>query len=518
MATIAAHFANIESKIIECLDEATSSIIVVVAWFKNENLFSALSRSLHRGVDVHIAINNDEINFGKTGLNFTLLQRAGANIYLIDEDLRGLIHHKFCIVDNLTTISGSYNWTNKANSNHENVLIVKQSSTIAKQYISEFYDLTKSFKKLSNDSFNTSMPSLGSIEALSWWEKLPLEWQYIFADKIKVKWHMVKAHHIDLILAMEDLEITNTVPKQDEVALFDEGVKSFLPLYALRGLKKLSIKNKNLSTLSFLTSMAELTELLIESDSVKSFIELASCKKLVRINLKCNSVIDLGFVASLDLLTNLIITTKSKIDAGPLATCKSLVMLNILDADIQSFESISQLDKLSVLGFARVSVDSLKLKKQLPKLKRFTFADSRQKFNMNILNKLPKSLEELTIDNIDDVNKVSMLSSFVNLKHLTIERSKIDDIKFIKELKYLEKISLRHTSVTDISPLLKLPKLAFLFVWDMDLQNVISSPNTFSNLFKSDIDKRKDNVRTELKAFKAKKPQCYVSHTWFNNE
>ncbi|MCC2548489.1 hypothetical protein LJY25_18725 [Hymenobacter sp. BT175] len=313
------------------------------------------------------------------------------------------------------------------------------------------------------------------------------------------------------------MELTDTVPGQDDVLLFKEGVKDFSPLYALRGLKKLIIKNKNLINLSFLSSMTDLNELVIESDSVKSFVELAACQQLVKVTIKSNSLVDLGFAVSLGTLNTLFVTTNKELNLEPLAQCKGLIMLNILDANIKSFETIASLQELSSLGLVRATVDSFKLRKQLRNLKRFTFTGSNQKFEMGFLDKLPKTLEDLSIENIDDINKVSILSSFVRLKKLSIEKSRIGDLKFTKNLIDLEQISIRGTSISDISPLLKLPKLNFLFIWDIDIQNVISSPNTLSNLFKSDEEKRKDNTKTELKAFKAKMPQCYIGHPWFDN-
>lgn len=55
-------------------------------------------------------------------------------------------HHKFCVVDNATLITGSYNWTVLADeSNHENILIVRDKA-IAKTYAGQFDRIWSEFK------------------------------------------------------------------------------------------------------------------------------------------------------------------------------------------------------------------------------------------------------------------------------------------------------------------------------------------------------------------------------------
>jgi len=35
------------------------------------------------------------------------------------------MHNKFCVIDSKTVVTGSYNWTKKAQSNYENITIIK---------------------------------------------------------------------------------------------------------------------------------------------------------------------------------------------------------------------------------------------------------------------------------------------------------------------------------------------------------------------------------------------------------
>jgi phosphatidylserine/phosphatidylglycerophosphate/cardiolipin synthase-like enzyme len=50
------------------------------------------------------------------------------------------MHNKFCVIDLKTVISGSYNWTKKAQYNNESIE-VKHSRQLAEQYATEFIKL-----------------------------------------------------------------------------------------------------------------------------------------------------------------------------------------------------------------------------------------------------------------------------------------------------------------------------------------------------------------------------------------
>ena len=55
------------------------------------------------------------------------------------------MHNKFCVIDYSTVITGSYNWSYKAESNFENVIITSQDTTLADQFILEFNNIRKQY-------------------------------------------------------------------------------------------------------------------------------------------------------------------------------------------------------------------------------------------------------------------------------------------------------------------------------------------------------------------------------------
>lgn len=49
-----------------------------------------------------------------------------------------VLHHKFAVVDNKTVITGSHNWSEAANANNDETLIVVENATVAAHYLREF--------------------------------------------------------------------------------------------------------------------------------------------------------------------------------------------------------------------------------------------------------------------------------------------------------------------------------------------------------------------------------------------
>ena len=132
-----AYFKNIRSHITKELQSANISIYAAVAWFTDVKLFKILCDKATEGLDVQLIVVDDFITRGCT-INYKDLEKAGGKVYLIDENKGALMHNKFCVVDEINTITGSYNWSMKAASNHENITISSNNIDLATSFIDEF--------------------------------------------------------------------------------------------------------------------------------------------------------------------------------------------------------------------------------------------------------------------------------------------------------------------------------------------------------------------------------------------
>ena len=137
-----AYFDNILQKLLEELDEAQESIYIAVAWFTHEELFDIILKKAKENVKVHLIYIDDHINRNK--LDFTSLSNEGAKVFIYpSSDGKGLMHNKFCIIDQQIVITGSYNWTYLAPLHQENIQITKGSYTLGSEYILQFWKIVE---------------------------------------------------------------------------------------------------------------------------------------------------------------------------------------------------------------------------------------------------------------------------------------------------------------------------------------------------------------------------------------
>lgn len=137
-------FENIAERIQQEISKAQKSVFIAVAWFTNKSLFNELVNKARNGCTVSLIISNDNINLNSS-INFEQLLTGKSKVYKIGNGDTELMHNKFCVIDYSTVITGSYNWSYKAESNFENVIITSNDTTLAEQFISEFNNIRRQY-------------------------------------------------------------------------------------------------------------------------------------------------------------------------------------------------------------------------------------------------------------------------------------------------------------------------------------------------------------------------------------
>lgn len=114
-----AYFNLIADKIIKDLDKARVSIHVCIAWFTNQNIADKLVEKYKQGIDVKVIFYDDHTN-SKFGVNID-----GIPFKAVRGSRGGLMHNKYCVIDNQIVITGSYNWSENAEKkNDENTAVM----------------------------------------------------------------------------------------------------------------------------------------------------------------------------------------------------------------------------------------------------------------------------------------------------------------------------------------------------------------------------------------------------------
>ncbi|MFW1935069.1 MULTISPECIES: phospholipase D-like domain-containing protein [Acinetobacter] len=138
---VKAYFEDIHKIIIANLRSAEKEIRVAVAWFTDPELFNELCKKAQQGIDIKIILINDQINCGQGKLNFIRLKNYGCQVEFLDVEKFNKMHHKFCVIDGSVVITGSYNWTNQARKNEENITVIEGNVQICQDYLDIFEKL-----------------------------------------------------------------------------------------------------------------------------------------------------------------------------------------------------------------------------------------------------------------------------------------------------------------------------------------------------------------------------------------
>ncbi|VTS03733.1 phospholipase D-like domain-containing protein [Tuwongella immobilis] len=132
-------------KIVAEIDRAKRSIDVMVFVFSSQEVGEAILRAHRRGVAVRVLLDNQYASDGITRrwpfVPFREFRKVGIAVKFDDEDAK--LHHKVILIDGITTLTGSFNFSlSAADTNDENMLVIR-SQSITATYQREFERLWK---------------------------------------------------------------------------------------------------------------------------------------------------------------------------------------------------------------------------------------------------------------------------------------------------------------------------------------------------------------------------------------
>ncbi len=121
--------------IVNEINQAKKMILMQCYSFTSQDIADALIRAHHRGVKITIITDKSQLK--ERYSKIPILFKNGINV-LVDTK-PSIAHNKLILIDNLTTIGGSYNFTNAAeNRNTENITIIKNKQWTS-LFVENFY-------------------------------------------------------------------------------------------------------------------------------------------------------------------------------------------------------------------------------------------------------------------------------------------------------------------------------------------------------------------------------------------
>jgi len=139
------------SQVAYWIGRANSSVHVLIYSFTLSNIGDALLQAKNKGVDVKVVFEKSQVSQYS---QYFRLTSAGLNVR--NDTNPDLMHDKVAIIDGYIVITGSFNWSNAAeDDNNENMVIIK-SSDLGNRYETVFQQIWNSSTSTSTQTTTTS--------------------------------------------------------------------------------------------------------------------------------------------------------------------------------------------------------------------------------------------------------------------------------------------------------------------------------------------------------------------------
>jgi hypothetical protein len=137
-----------DQQLIKVISGAKSNLDIAIYSLTKENIVDAIIKSKSSGVNVRLITDKQESKSKSEAKELAKLKAAGIPVKINTH--KGLMHMKVTIADKNIITTGSYNYTEAATKNNDEVLVVLHDSTAAQKFTSEFermWNDTKNFKE-----------------------------------------------------------------------------------------------------------------------------------------------------------------------------------------------------------------------------------------------------------------------------------------------------------------------------------------------------------------------------------
>lgn len=155
MNDILTNGAEIKQRIITEIQKANQNIYLAMAWFTDRDIANAIIDAKKRNITIDIILSSNVQNETVK----QMFKAENVSIHAFETgDARGIMHHKFCLIDNKISINGSYNYSyNASNNNVENIQVTDDANTY-RQLFAEFERLKYNIDHQIDVNVNSANP------------------------------------------------------------------------------------------------------------------------------------------------------------------------------------------------------------------------------------------------------------------------------------------------------------------------------------------------------------------------
>ena len=166
MSDLLTNGTEIKQRIISEINNAKQCIYLAMAYFTDRDIAMSIVDAKNRNVNVDIILSSNAQNETVK----LMFKGASISVHAFDTgDARGIMHHKFCLIDDKISINGSYNYSlNASNNNVENIQI-SDDIAIYSQFLTEFDRLKYNIDNriAVNESVNLTEPKIQVVQPMN---------------------------------------------------------------------------------------------------------------------------------------------------------------------------------------------------------------------------------------------------------------------------------------------------------------------------------------------------------------
>ncbi len=135
MNDIITNGTEIKQRIVSEINNSKKNVFLAMAFFTDRDIANAIILAKSRNVIIDLILSSNAQN--ETVKKMFI--ESNINVHAFETgDERGMMHHKFCLIDNKITINGSYNYSYNASNNNVENIHVSDDFEIYKQFLTEF--------------------------------------------------------------------------------------------------------------------------------------------------------------------------------------------------------------------------------------------------------------------------------------------------------------------------------------------------------------------------------------------
>mgnify|MGYP000151976121 CR=1 FL=1 len=122
--------ANAAAAVVDVIDQSQTQVLVQAYGFTHNGIAQALIRAQARGVQVRVLLDQKS----ETSNRYVIELMVANDMVWRQDGQHAIAHNKVIVVDNNIVITGSFNFTNSAQTRNAENLLVLKSSELAQSY------------------------------------------------------------------------------------------------------------------------------------------------------------------------------------------------------------------------------------------------------------------------------------------------------------------------------------------------------------------------------------------------